>query len=126
MIDCGPREKRFVVKIISTVFFSHIILAHVTPASKTDPIMLLMAAAKVVDGNDLKSEKRKRHHNQRSIDREAYPNGRYYLKQGNNKRIRTSPPSPAPTYKVDTWQKTKVQQRHGILYYILTSIPGVF
>ncbi|KAG2200547.1 hypothetical protein INT47_012333 [Mucor saturninus] len=84
---------------------------HVAPTSKTDPIMLLMAAAKVVDGNDLKMERKKRHSHQRSMDREAYPNGRYYLKQ-NNKRIRTSPPSPAPTntshYKVDTWQKTKV------------------
>lgn len=86
------------------------ILVHVTPRSKTDPIMLLMAAAKVVDGNDLKIERKKRHSHQRSVDREAYPNGRYYLKQGHqNKRIRTSPPSPAPTYKVDTWQKAKVR-----------------
>lgn len=82
-------------------------LVPVAPTSKTDPIMLLMAAAKVVDGNDFK----KRH--SRSMDRGAYPNGRYYLKQGHNKRIRTSPPSPAPstTYKVDTWQKTKVKKK---------------
>ncbi|KAI9266370.1 hypothetical protein EDC94DRAFT_36113 [Helicostylum pulchrum] len=64
-------------------------VAPVTDQSKTDPIMLLMAAAQVVDARR----------------RDAYPNGRYYLKP-DNKRIRTSPPTPAPsTYKVDTWRK---------------------
>lgn len=82
--------------------------------SKTDPIMLLMAAAKVIDGKDYSNnnfEKRKRKSSSYSIEearrRDAYPNGRYYLKaNSDNKRIRTSPPTPAPTtYKLDTWQK---------------------
>lgn len=101
--------------------FSHIFFvkkkkAHVAPVtdqSKTDPIMLLMAAAQVVDGKDYTSDKfdnRKRNSSSTySIEearrRDAYPNGRYYLKP-DNKRIRTSPPTPAPsTYKVDTWRK---------------------
>ncbi|KAG2232845.1 hypothetical protein INT48_006297 [Thamnidium elegans] len=82
-----------------------------TDRSKTDPIMLLMAAAQVVDGKDYttdKFENRKRNSSTYSIEearrRDAYPNGRYYLKS-DNKRIRTSPPTPAPTYKVDTWRK---------------------
>ncbi|GAA5813715.1 hypothetical protein MFLAVUS_007202 [Mucor flavus] len=90
--------------------------AHVTlttDQSKTDPIMLLMAAAQVVDGKDYtttdKFDTRKRNSSTYSIEearrRDAYPNGRYYPKPG-NKRIRTSPPTPAPTYnKVDTRRK---------------------
>lgn len=75
--------------------------------------MLLMAAAQVVDGKDYtttdKFDTRKRNSSTYSIEearrRDAYPNGRYYPKPG-NKRIRTSPPTPAPTYnKVDTRRK---------------------
>ncbi|KAI8884875.1 hypothetical protein K501DRAFT_216652 [Backusella circina FSU 941] len=98
---------------------------------KNDPIMLLMAAAEVVNNDDVLLnkqqqqdggyEKRRRYSNypsrdirllpsRRSIDddeRKAYPNGRYYRKtaEEQNKRVRTSPPTPAPTHQPDTWRR---------------------
>lgn len=89
---------------------------------KNDPIMLLMAAAEVVNRQSntgkilLKrckinpnpyfylyflEEKRKRH---------SYPSKYYHRKSDElihqNKRMRTSPPTtPAPSYKPDTWRK---------------------
>ncbi|KAF1804669.1 hypothetical protein FB192DRAFT_1358860 [Mucor lusitanicus] len=69
---------------------------------KSDPIMLLMAAAEVVNRQSHSDEKRKRY---------SYPS-RYYHRTSDewtpqHKRMRTSPPtSPAPTsYKPDTWRK---------------------
>ncbi|KAK4519864.1 uncharacterized protein ATC70_010108 [Mucor velutinosus] len=68
---------------------------------KNDPIMLLMAAAEVVNRQSHSDEKRKRY---------SYPS-RYYHRTSDewtpqHKRMCTSPPtSPAPTYKPDTWRK---------------------
>ncbi|KAL7315092.1 hypothetical protein PS15m_006587 [Mucor circinelloides] len=68
---------------------------------KNDPIMLLMAAAEVVNRQSHSDEKRKRY---------SYPSRYYHRKSDESipqqKRMRTSPPtSPAPTYKPDTWRK---------------------
>ncbi|KAI8636701.1 hypothetical protein BD408DRAFT_448229, partial [Parasitella parasitica] len=72
-----------------------------TSQSKNDPIMLLMAAAEVVNRQSSTDEKRKRY---------SYP-GKYHHRKSDelappNKRIRTgSPTTPTPSYKPDTWRK---------------------
>ncbi|KAL9554339.1 hypothetical protein MBANPS3_002859 [Mucor bainieri] len=68
---------------------------------KNDPIMLLMAAAEVVNRQSHSDDKRKRY---------SYPSKYYHRKSDEwtpqHKRMRTSPPtSPAPSYKPDTWRK---------------------
>lgn len=89
------------------------------PHIKNDPIMLLVAAAEVVDKNEYHNVKRKRYSNERirseeeDYRRDAYPNGRYYRKSDDTpKRVRTTPPTPAPTHRHDT-QRENTKSDHG-------------
>ncbi|CEP14497.1 hypothetical protein [Parasitella parasitica] len=80
-----------------------------TSQSKNDPIMLLMAAAEVVNRQSSADEKRKRY---------SYPNKYYHRKSDElvpqTKRIRTgSPTTPAPSYKPDMWRKNSSRSHHS-------------
>ncbi|KAI8973911.1 hypothetical protein BDB01DRAFT_854173 [Pilobolus umbonatus] len=93
----------------------------ITENITNDPIMLLVAAAEVVDKSDYQPSNvvtRKRYPNypheirlnvnirpseEDEHRRDAYPNGRYYRKSDDltTKRLRTTPPTPAPTHRQD-------------------------
>lgn len=108
-----------------------------TMKAKIDPIMLLMAAAEVVNGkieadlvlqavnlqrpkilaSDKKKNKRPPYRN--DVEYSQSSNSRYYRKFEDNmtasKRIRTSPPTPAPSYTTSDnhWRNTSSKYKNN-------------